>query len=136
MGLLSHDRKYFSEPMKFKPERWRKDGEETIRPFSCLPFGYGPRGCYGNYSAQTHLKSPHTHCHMNPTHHTHTCIQCHMTMSHAHITGRRLAELKLYTLLVKLISNYRLSTPKDTINITRNNGLYPTATVPITLTER
>ncbi len=39
--------KIFEEPTKFKPERWmRKDGPQQ-HPFSLLPFGFGPRQCYG-----------------------------------------------------------------------------------------
>ncbi len=43
----SKNDKIFEEPSLFKPERWlRKDGSQQ-HPFSLLPFGFGPRQCYG-----------------------------------------------------------------------------------------
>ncbi len=44
----SKDDKLFEDPSQFKPERWlRKDGPQQQHPFALLPFGFGPRQCYG-----------------------------------------------------------------------------------------
>ena len=45
----SRDPKYVENPTSFKPERWTKNSEEDIDAFISLPFGFGPRSCYGNY---------------------------------------------------------------------------------------
>jgi cytochrome P450 len=44
--LLHRDPRYFSEPLEFRPERWRA---KTARyhPFAYIPFGAGPRNCIG-----------------------------------------------------------------------------------------
>ncbi|XP_064401043.1 probable cytochrome P450 49a1 isoform X2 [Halichondria panicea] len=48
--------KMFDEPSQFKPERWmRKDGPQQ-HPFSILPFGFGPRQCYGKRFAELEMK--------------------------------------------------------------------------------
>ena len=44
------DEKLFPNPMKFNPERWKRD--ET-HAFAIQPFGFGPRGCYGKIHAWT-----------------------------------------------------------------------------------
>ncbi|XP_064400964.1 probable cytochrome P450 49a1 isoform X2 [Halichondria panicea] len=52
----SNNDKLYDEPSKFKPERWmRKDGPQQ-HPFSLLPFGFGPRQCYGKRLAELELK--------------------------------------------------------------------------------
>ncbi len=38
------DEKLFPNPMKFDPERWRRDERHA---FAIQPFGFGPRACYG-----------------------------------------------------------------------------------------
>ena len=43
---VTKDEKYFNEPNKFLPDRWKR-GSENIHPFALLPFGYGPRACWG-----------------------------------------------------------------------------------------
>lgn len=45
MGL-HYDPKYFEEPEKFIPERFRK-GKETFNKDAYIPFGDGPRQCIG-----------------------------------------------------------------------------------------
>lgn len=40
--------KYVEDPHSFKPERWAKDSTEDIDGFVSLPFGFGPRSCYGD----------------------------------------------------------------------------------------
>ena len=48
------DPRYFDEPTKFNPERWSHDSNET-HPFASLPFGFGPRMCYGRRIAELEL---------------------------------------------------------------------------------
>ena len=51
---LSLDPRYFKDPTVFNPERWSRDSDE-IHPFASLPFGFGPRGCYGRRIAELEL---------------------------------------------------------------------------------
>ena len=51
---LGMDPRYFEEPTKFNPERWSHDSNET-HPFASLPFGFGPRMCYGRRIAELEL---------------------------------------------------------------------------------
>ena len=44
MITVSEDGSVFEDPTEFKPDRW---SSEKINPFSSLPFGFGPRSCYG-----------------------------------------------------------------------------------------
>ena len=44
----SRDPKYVDDPTSFKPERWSKDSTEDLDAFVSLPFGFGPRSCYGD----------------------------------------------------------------------------------------
>lgn len=46
MGL-HYDPRYFKDPHKFDPERFRK-GHETYNKDAFMPFGVGPRQCIGN----------------------------------------------------------------------------------------
>lgn len=47
MGL-HYDPRYFKDPHKFDPERFRK-GQETYHRDAYMPFGEGPRQCIGNF---------------------------------------------------------------------------------------
>ena len=38
------DEKLFHDPLNFDPERWKRDDTHA---FAILPFGFGPRACYG-----------------------------------------------------------------------------------------
>ena len=51
---LSKDPRYFKDPTVFNPERWSHDSDE-IHSFASLPFGFGPRGCYGRRIAELEL---------------------------------------------------------------------------------
>ena len=44
----SQDPKYVDDPTSFKPERWSKGSTEDLDAFVSLPFGFGPRSCYGD----------------------------------------------------------------------------------------
>lgn len=46
MGL-HHDPEYFPEPDRFDPERFSEEHKRTIKQFTYLPFGEGPRNCIG-----------------------------------------------------------------------------------------
>ena len=44
MSVASSDSNLFRDPKEFKPDRWSTD---KFHPFASLPFGFGPRSCYG-----------------------------------------------------------------------------------------
>jgi cytochrome P450 len=44
---MHHDARYFPDPYKFDPERWRPEVKESRPKFSYFPFGGGPRLCIG-----------------------------------------------------------------------------------------
>ncbi|KAE8143178.1 cytochrome P450 [Aspergillus pseudotamarii] len=45
-GAMTHDAKYFQDPMQFKPERWIDPNSRDVKEAS-QPFSLGPRGCLG-----------------------------------------------------------------------------------------
>ena len=53
--LLHRNSKYWSNPDKFDPERFRP-GKQTHPPFAYLPFGEGPRNCIGKRLALLEAK--------------------------------------------------------------------------------
>ncbi|CAN7937061.1 unnamed protein product, partial [Ixodes hexagonus] len=51
---MHHDPSNFEEPYKFDPERFSEKNRGSIRPYSYLPFGAGPRNCVGmRFALQT-----------------------------------------------------------------------------------
>ena len=48
------DSKYFSSPEKFIPSRWLENDKKE-HPFATIPFGFGPRTCYGRRIAELEL---------------------------------------------------------------------------------
>jgi len=112
MSISCYNKEYFSEPKVFNPNRWSKS-EESVHPFTSLPFGFGPRGCYGEYQL-----SINTYVYINI------------------IVGRRLAELEIFVLLTKIIPRFTLSTSKESIDIAQKTTLLPNESIPVTFTER
>ena len=46
---LHRDPEYWPQPDHFKPERFLSQNKHSIKPFTYLPFGAGPRSCIGNF---------------------------------------------------------------------------------------
>ncbi|XP_040066276.1 cytochrome P450 3A9 [Ixodes scapularis] len=53
---MHHDPEYFPDPFTFKPERFIGENIESIRPYTYLPFGAGPRNCIGDRFALEAIK--------------------------------------------------------------------------------
>ena len=49
--VMHRDRRYFSEPLQFDPERWTPRSTADRPEFSYLPFSAGPRSCLGEHLA-------------------------------------------------------------------------------------
>ena len=55
MYVMSRNPDYVEEPLVFKPERWSHDSTAPkMDPFISVPFGFGPRSCYGGCSNKVH----------------------------------------------------------------------------------
>ncbi|XP_046475935.1 cytochrome P450 302a1, mitochondrial [Neodiprion pinetum] len=50
----------FNDPIKFKPERWIREGEASsdapFNPFLVIPFGHGPRSCIARRLAEQNIQ--------------------------------------------------------------------------------
>ncbi|XP_070393465.1 cytochrome P450 3A16-like [Dermacentor albipictus] len=53
---IHHDPEFFSDPEGFNPERFSDENLESIRPYTYLPFGAGPRNCLGMRFALQSIK--------------------------------------------------------------------------------
>ncbi|XP_075550202.1 cytochrome P450 3A21-like [Dermacentor variabilis] len=53
---IHHDPEFFSDPESFNPERFSDGNMESIRPYTYLPFGAGPRNCLGMRFALLSIK--------------------------------------------------------------------------------
>jgi cytochrome P450 len=53
--LLHRDARFFPEPERFDPERFRPGTEKPIQRGAYIPFGVGPRVCIGNGFATTQV---------------------------------------------------------------------------------
>jgi cytochrome P450 len=45
--VMHHDQRYWPEPMKFDPDRWRPDAKTDRPRYAYFPFSFGPRSCIG-----------------------------------------------------------------------------------------
>lgn len=46
---LHYDKKYFSNPEVYDPERFNEENKHKLPSYTYLPFGDGPRNCIGKY---------------------------------------------------------------------------------------
>ncbi|CAK1546274.1 unnamed protein product [Leptosia nina] len=53
---MQYDSKYFPDPKQFDPDRFMPENEANLTPFTCMPFGEGPRGCLGKRFGQMSLR--------------------------------------------------------------------------------
>ncbi|XP_011405662.1 PREDICTED: cytochrome P450 27C1-like isoform X1 [Amphimedon queenslandica] len=53
LEAMGQDPTLFKDPLKFNPDRWTTD---DIHPFILLPFGFGPRACWGRRFAEVEMK--------------------------------------------------------------------------------
>lgn len=54
---IHHDPENFPEPEKFNPDRFTPENKDSIKPFTYLPFGAGPRNCVGMRLALVQAKT-------------------------------------------------------------------------------
>lgn len=54
---LHHDPEFFPEPNVFNPDRFNEENINSIRPYTFLPFGAGPRNCIGSRFALQLVKT-------------------------------------------------------------------------------
>lgn len=46
---MHYDEEYFPDPEKFDPDRFSEENRGTIKNFTYMPFGEGPRNCIGEF---------------------------------------------------------------------------------------
>jgi cytochrome P450 len=49
--IIQHDPRWYSDPMRFDPDRWTGEAKAARPKFSYFPFGAGPRQCIGEQFA-------------------------------------------------------------------------------------
>ncbi|KAJ6619975.1 putative cytochrome P450 9f2 [Pseudolycoriella hygida] len=54
---IHNDPNYFPDPSKFDPERFSDENKRSIREYTYLPFGTGPRNCIGSRFALMEIKT-------------------------------------------------------------------------------
>lgn len=53
---LAHDENFFEDPYEFRPERFSKENQAKLPPFSYIPFSGGPHVCIGRKYAWLIMK--------------------------------------------------------------------------------
>ncbi|OSC41964.1 cytochrome P450 [Mycobacterium decipiens] len=53
--VTQRDRRWFAHPMEFRPDRWLDGSTDNIPRFAWIPFGGGPRVCYGQHFAMAEM---------------------------------------------------------------------------------
>ncbi|GLH10362.1 Probable cytochrome P450 6t1 [Gryllus bimaculatus] len=53
---IHRDPQYWHDPEKFDPERFSDENKQNIKPFTYMPFGFGPRICIGQRFALLEVK--------------------------------------------------------------------------------
>jgi cytochrome P450 len=54
--MTHHDRRFYPEPLAFRPERFERDRAAALPKFAYLPFGAGPRACIGKAFASVEAR--------------------------------------------------------------------------------
>ncbi|XP_066251298.1 cytochrome P450 9e2-like [Euwallacea similis] len=53
---IHHDPQYYVDPEKLLPERFSEENRGSIKPYTYMPFGLGPRACIGSRFALLEIK--------------------------------------------------------------------------------
>jgi len=54
---IHRDPNFYPNPEKFDPERFSDENKDSIRPYTYIPFGAGPRNCIGSRFALLEAKA-------------------------------------------------------------------------------
>ena len=96
---MGRDSRYFHNPEQFLPDRWDRDQKEH-HPFASLPFGFGPRACYGTQCLCMHALLNHIwRCGYGQVL---LYLDSHSVLHQSLYIGRRLAELEMSLLLAQV----------------------------------